>query len=218
MRLSPQSREAAVIEERNRMARDIHDTLAQGFTGVIVQLEAAKGAVARLDFADIETRIERASELAKSSLREARRSVLALRLRSLQDGTLPTALNDLLRRMTDGTPLHAELRVSGRERAIPMDWEENLLRIAQEALTNTIKYAHALTFHAVLAYGLQEVQLRLTDDGRGFDTEAQHEGLGLIGMRERADRIAGRFVIRSTRGGGAEIRVILRNPARKKVE
>jgi DNA-binding NarL/FixJ family response regulator len=91
MRLSQQSREAAVIEERDRMARDIHDTLAQGFTGVIVQLEAAKGAVARRDFADIVTRIERASELAKSSLREARRSVIAAKLseRLHADGLTP---------------------------------------------------------------------------------------------------------------------------------
>jgi PAS domain S-box-containing protein len=218
MRLSQQSREAAVAEERNRMARDIHDTLAQGFTGVIVQLEAVKGAVARFDFADIDTRIERTSQFAKSILQEARRSVLALRPHSLQGGTLRAVLDVLLRRMADGTSLHAELRVSGEERAIPMDWEENLLRIAQEALTNTIKYAQALTFRALLTYGLKEVQLLLTDDGRGFDTEAQHEGLGLIGMKERADRMAGRIVICSTRGGGTEIRVILDNPASHQVE
>jgi signal transduction histidine kinase len=213
-----QGLEAAVTEERNRMARDIHDTLAQGFTGVIVQLEAVKGAIARRDFADVDTRIERASELAKSSLREARRSVRALRPHSLQVGTLHAALNELLRRMTDGTALHAELQVSDEQRTIPMDWEENLLRIAQEALTNTIKYAQAVTFRAVLTRGLEEVELLLTDDGRGFDTEAQHEGLGLIGMRERVDRMAGRFKIRSTRGGGTEISVILTNPVSKQAE
>jgi signal transduction histidine kinase len=218
MRLSQQSREAAVAEERNRLAREIHDTLAQGFTGVMVQLEAARGAVARRDFADLARRIDRASDLAKSSLRDARRSVLALRSHSLQGGTLRTALNDLLRRMTEGTPLHAQLQVSGQERAIPMDWQENLLHIVQEALTNTVKYAQALTFRVVLDYGFEEVALMLTDDGRGFDPESKHEGFGLIGMGERVERMAGRFMIRSTRGRGTEIRVTLSTPSSKPAE
>jgi signal transduction histidine kinase len=218
MRMLQQSREAAVAEERNRMAREIHDTLAQGFTGVIVQLEAARGAVARRDFADLATRIERASDLAKSSLRDARRSVLALRPHWLQGGTLQTALNDLLRRMTEGTALHAQLQVTGKERAIPMDWQENLLHIVQEALTNTVKYAQALTFRVVLDYGFEEVALMLTDDGRGFDPGSKHEGFGLIGMGERVERMAGRLMIRSTRGRGTEIRVILSSPPSKPVE
>ena len=218
MQLSQQGWEAAVTEERNRMARDIHDTLAQGLTGVIVQLEAARGAVARHDLTDTNTRIERARELAKSSLKEARRSVLALRPSSLKAGTLHAALNDLLLRMTEGTPLRAEFRVTGEERAIPMDWEENLLRIAQEALTNTIKYAQAATFRAILGYRPDEIRLELTDDGRGFDTEAEHEGFGLIGMKERVDRMAGRWEIHSTRPGGTSIRVILGNPAANHVE
>src|SRR5208282_6189701 len=95
-RLSGQSRQAAIVEERNRVARDIHDTLAQGFTAVIAQLEAAKGATLQGDGAEITKRIERAGELARSSLGEARRSVRALRPRSLQHGTLCVALSDLL--------------------------------------------------------------------------------------------------------------------------
>src|SRR5216684_1004867 len=100
-RLSAQSRQSAVIAERNRMARDIHDTLAQGFTGVIVQLEAAKGAAARNDNLEVSKRMTQAADLARSSLGEARRSVRALRPRSLRDGTLCLAVEDLLKRMSN---------------------------------------------------------------------------------------------------------------------
>jgi signal transduction histidine kinase len=134
------------------MARDIHDTLAQGFTGVIMQLEAAKGAAARGDCGDTATHIERAGDLARSSLGEARRSVRALRPRSLKDGTLYMALEDLLKRMSNGIDLNAELRIEGEQRAIPPHWEEGLLRIAQESLTNTIKHAQARNFRVTLAW------------------------------------------------------------------
>jgi PAS domain S-box-containing protein len=209
MRLSQQSRDAAVAAERNRMARDIHDTLAQGFTGVILQLEAAKGSIAQHNLDDTSLRIERASELARSSLREARRSVLALRPRALRNGSLCDALVDLLRRMTAGTSLHATFEMKGEERVIPPHWEENLLHIAQEALTNAIKHAQARKFIASLVFGPEEIELRLSDDGRGFDPQTENDGFGLIGMKERVDRMGGKFILRSTPGRGAEIRVTL---------
>jgi PAS domain S-box-containing protein len=211
-RLSAQSRESAVIAERNRMARDIHDTLAQGFTGVIMQLEAAKGAAARGDCGGTATHIERAGDLARSSLGEARRSVRALRPRSLKDGTLYMALEDLLKRMSDGIDLNAELRIEGEQRAIPPHWEEGLLRITQESLTNTIKHAQARNFRVTLDLRADEVGLQLVDDGLGFDPQEEHDGFGLLGMKERADQIGGRFVIRSKRGVGTEILVTLKNP------
>src|ERR1700722_5064009 len=211
MRLSQQSRQTAVIAERNRMARDIHDTLAQGFTGVIMQLEAAKGAAARGDQGDTATHIERAVDLARSSLGEARRSVRALRPRSLKDATLYMALEDLLKRMSDGIDLNAELRIEGEQRAIPPHWEEGLLRITQESLTNTIKHAQARNFRVTLNLRADEVALQLVDDGLGFDPQEEHDGFGLVGMKERADQIGGRFVIRSKRGVGTEILVTLKN-------
>jgi PAS domain S-box-containing protein len=209
MRLSQQSRDAAVAAERNRMARDIHDTLAQGFTGVIVQLEAAKGSMAQQNLDDTSLRIERASELARSSLREARRSVLALRPRALRNGSLCDAVEDLLRRMTAGTDLDATFAMTGEERVIPARWEENLLHIAQEALTNAIKHAHARNFRASLFFGPEEIELRLADDGRGFDLRTANDGFGLIGMKERVERMGGKFIIRSTPGKGTEIQVTL---------
>jgi PAS domain S-box-containing protein len=211
MRLSQQSRQAAVIAERNRMARDIHDTLAQGFTGVIMQLEAAKGATKQGNLAEAANRIERASDLARSSLGEARRSVRALRPRSLRSGKLFLALDDLLKRMAEGTNLNAEFQAEGDEQSIPSDYEEGLLRITQEALTNAVKHANARNFKATLSIGTDRIQLRLVDDGCGFDPQKEHDGFGLIGMKERVDRMGGEFIIRTKQSVGTEILVVLKH-------
>jgi signal transduction histidine kinase len=208
-RLSAQSRQSAVVEERNRMARDIHDTLAQGFTGVIVQLEAAKGAAEAHDLAEALGRIERAGDLARSSLAEARRSVHALRPQALNTGTLAMALQDLLKRMTSGISLQTDFRVDGIPRAMPADWEDTLLRIAQESLTNTIKHARAGNFRMKIRFLPNSVALQLGDDGCGFEADAAHEGFGLIGMSERIVQLGGRFVLRTKPGEGTEILVTL---------
>lgn len=208
-RLSAESRRVAVMEERNRMARDIHDTLAQGFTGVIVQLEAAKGAAASNDLPGLLARIEQASEVARASLGEARRSVQALRPRALNNGTLFMALDDLLKRMSVGTSLNADFRVEGDPRPLPADWEEGLLRITQESLTNTLKHAGAESFRATLGFRVTGIQLQLVDDGRGFDITAESDGYGLIGMKERVAQIGGQFAIHTKRDEGTEILVTL---------
>jgi signal transduction histidine kinase len=114
--------------------------------------------------------------------------------------------------MTDGAPLVATCEIAGNERAIPAEWEEEFLRIAQEALTNVLKHAHAQIFKAILSYGVDEIQLQLIDDGRGFDLDREYSGFGLIGMKERMDRIRGRLMIHSTPGAGSEIRIVVRNP------
>ena len=211
MRLSQQSRQTAVMAERNRMARDIHDTLAQGFTGVIMQLEAAKGATKQGDLVEAESRIERAGELARSSLGEARRSVRALRPHSLRNGKLFMTLDNMLKRMTEGTDLNAEFRAEGDERAIPAEYEDGLMRITQESLTNAVKHANARNFKATLSVGANKIQLQLVDDGRGFDPQTEHEGFGLIGMKERVEQMNGEFIIRAKPGVGTEILVMLKN-------
>jgi len=210
MRLSQAQRESAVIAERSRMARDLHDTLAQGFTGIIMQLEAAKGANANAGESAALAHIERAEALARTSLKETRRAVGAMRSRSLVDGTLTTALDDLLKRMTCGVDLQADLVVQGESRALPAAWEEGLLRIAQEALTNTQRYARAHRFRATLSFLGPAVTLQLADDGDGFDPQAEHDGFGLIGMQERATQLLGAFTLRSRPGEGTEIVVELR--------
>jgi len=217
-RLSAESRESAVIAERNRMARDIHDTLAQGFTGVIMQLEAAKGATVQGNLAEAANWIERASDFARSSLGEARRSVRALRPRSLRAGKLFLALDDLLKRMAEGTNLNADFQAEGDEGSIPSDYEESLLRITQEALTNAVKHANARNFRATLSIGADKIQLLLVDDGRGFDPQKEHDGFGLIGMKERVDRMGGEFIIRTKQSVGTEILVVLKQQSALKPE
>jgi PAS domain S-box-containing protein len=207
--LSEQSRKTAVLSERNRMARDIHDTLAQSFTGVIMQLEAAKRAVVRGTLAGATQHLESASEMARLGLTEARRSVRAIRPRSLREGTLPMALDGMLKRMSNGTELNAELRVDGERRIIPEDWQEGLLRIAQESLTNTIKHSKARNFRATLNISIDRVELQLADDGQGFDPQVETDGFGLIGMKERADQMGGNFILRTKPGEGTELIIIL---------
>ncbi len=210
--LSKQSRESAVMAERNRLARDIHDTLAQGFTGVIMQLEAVKGALAHGDKTAVAAHVERASDLARASLGEARRSVRALRPRSLEGSSLCVALEALFDRMTRGTGLHAEFHLLGNVPKLPADWEEGLLRIAQESLTNMIRHAKGKNFRAALVVSDEEIQFRLSDDGIGFQVHAEHEGFGLLGMKERADQMGAEFSIRSTPGEGTEIQITLPRP------
>ncbi|MEO5716148.1 MAG: PAS domain-containing protein [Luteolibacter sp.] len=212
MLLTRESRQAAVMAERNRMARDIHDTLAQGFTGVIMQLQAAKGAAALGTMTDAAAHIERAEELARSSLGEARNSVRALRPQSLRDGNLCRAMEDLLKRVAGDANLTSEFHVQGEPRMMPLEWEEDLLRIAQESLTNTIKHARATTFRATLAFGEKQTHLHLADDGHGFDPLHEHDGLGLIGMQERVQRMGGNFILRSQPDQSTEITVILNHP------
>jgi len=207
--LSEQSRKTAILSERNRMARDIHDTLAQSFTGVIMQLEAAKRAAVRGTLADATQHLDRASDMARLGLTEARRSVRAIRPRALRDGTLPMALAGVLKRMSHGTELNAELRVDGEQRVVPEDWQEGLLRITQEFLTNTIKHSKARNFRATLSISIAKVELQLVDDGQGFDPQVETDGFGLIGMRERADQMGGKFLLRTKPGEGTAIIIIL---------
>jgi PAS domain S-box-containing protein len=204
-----QGRRAAVFEERNRMARDIHDTLAQGFTGVIVQLEAAEDAVSCGCRKEADDHLHRAGELARRSLSEARRSVHALRPQALQEHNLWDALKGIIKNTTFGTALHTSFAAQGRLPKLPQPWQENLLHIGQEALTNTLKYAHANNFETRLSYRARKLCLELHDDGDGFKVRDRHDGVGLAGMRERVEQMGGELKINSARGKGTKITVLL---------
>jgi len=208
-RLSAQNRESDLMAERNRVARDIHDTLAQGFTGVIAQLEAAKGALSQRKKVRASDHLDRAGELAREGLREARRSVQALRPLALEEKPLAVALKDLIERMTTGITMEAKLSLEGESRKLPPDLETNLLRIGQEVLTNAVRHAHATQFDAQLIFDSREVRLNLRDNGHGFDPAKNHEGFGLQGMRERAEEMGGQFLIESSEGNGTVISIIL---------
>jgi len=209
MRLSRQSREAAVIAERNRMARDIHDTLAQGFTGVIVQLEAAADANSDGLTKQADEHIARAGDLARGSLREARRSVKALRPQALEEKDLSGALEDLLANMTTGTELRAQLVLEGTARTLPALWGEYLLRIGQEVLTNSLRHASATQFKVHLSFLPDQVRLLFRDDGNGFEPGRKHDGFGLVGIRERVEGMNGQLTIESGKGMGTTISIAL---------
>ena len=204
-----QGQRAAVLEERNRMARDIHDTLAQGFTGVIVQLEAAEDAVSCGYRKEADAHLHRAGELARRSLSEARRSVHALRPQALQEQNFWGALKGTIKNTTAGTALHTTFEAKGKLPELPQPWQENLLHIGQEALTNTLKYAHARNFKTRLTYEAKKLRLELRDDGDGFKAKDRHDGVGLRGMRERVEQMGGELEITSSRGKGTKITVLL---------
>ena len=204
-----QGQRAAILEERNRMARDIHDTLAQGFTGVIVQLEAAEDAISRGWRKEADEHLRRVGELARRSLSEARRSVHALRPQALQEHDFWDALKGIIKNTTVGTSLRTTFEAQGKIPELPRSWQENLLHIGQEALTNTLKYAHARNFRAHLSCNGEGVHLELRDDGDGFKVKDRHDGMGLTGMRERVEQMGGELEITSSRGKGTKITVVL---------
>jgi PAS domain S-box-containing protein len=207
-----QSRQSAILEERNRMARDIHDTLAQGFTGVIVQLESAEDAIVCCRRKEANEHLRRASELARRSLNEARRSVHALRPQALQRDNFWEALKGSVRNTTAGTNLHTRFELRGKLRHLSPIWQENLLHIGQEALTNALKYAHPRNFETRLIFNSKKFRLELRDDGDGFRVMDRHDGLGLAGMRERAEQMGGTLDITSARRKGTKIVVTVPYP------
>ncbi len=206
-RLSDYSRNAAVMAERNRVVRDVHDTLAHAFTGVIVQLEAGDDAAARGLGAEAGAHIARAEAMARAGLQEARRSVMALRPQVLEGNDLSTALREMVTGMTDGTSVNSEFAQGGVSRQLPPEWDEHLLRIGQETLTNAIRHGHAQRIVLELDFSDDAVQLRLTDDGRGFDANSAFDGLGLAGIRARVSSMGGQLSISSAAGSGTTISV-----------
>jgi PAS domain S-box-containing protein len=203
--LAEKGRQAAVLEERNRMARDIHDTIAQGLMGVIVQLQAAEDATSKGYKKQARDHLQNASTLARDGLNEARRSVSALRPQALEKATFWEALQRLVKNATAGTGLRTEFRIRGKARDLSPKAEENLLHIGQEALTNALKYAHATQFDVRLSFKANEIRLELQDNGTGFNVQERQDGFGLKGMRERAEQMGATFDINSARSRGTKI-------------
>lgn len=196
--------EASILAERNRIARDIHDTLAQVLTGVVVHMEAAKVVVP--EDSKARTHVMQAHNLARDGLAEARRSVWALRPQVLEQGNLSQALESLVHGLTAGTPIKGQCTIEETRYPLPSDVETNLLRIAQEAFVNALKHAHANAVQVELTFGSQAVSLCVRDDGRGFNPELlRGKGFGLVGMRERIQSLGGQLTIASQPGQGTEV-------------
>ena len=209
-------REAAVLGERNRLAREIHDTLAQAFVGVVTFLEAAKDAAARRP-EKAQACVLDALQVARDGLDEARRSVRALRPLPLDGGDLTQALNRLAGRPDDGGPAVA-VHVHGRTRPLAAKVEEELYRVAKEALTNSLRHAKASLVSIDLTFDAALIRLVVRDDGGGFDTQLPDPPttFGITGMRERVGRIGGTLTVDSTLGGGTVVTVVV--PAEEEEE
>lgn len=197
--------EIAVLDEHNRMAREIHDTLAQAFTGISLQLEAAKNVLSIQPEAALE-RLLQAQNLAKEGIVEARRSVRALRPKALEFSDLPTALDRLVDKMMFGMGITARVLVEGEARSLDSEIEINLFRIAQEAVTNILRHAKATEAIVQLIYEADSIYLQIKDNGVGFELRSlSNQSFGLIGMQERCDRMGGNLVINSASDRGTEI-------------
>ena len=202
-------RDLAVLEERNRIAREIHDTLAQGFTGVVVQLEAVEQAMEESP-AEVSGHLGRAKSLARESLNEARRSVRALVPGALQQRSLDAVLKDEILRFEASGPEKASLRLSGEKKVLPSNIQAALLRICQESLTNVRRHAQAAQVNVELGADRETAWLLVEDDGVGFDPDAAKSsdgvgGFGLIAMEQRARLLRGSLKVTRRQGHGTRV-------------
>jgi signal transduction histidine kinase len=193
------SHETGVAAERARLAGEIHDTLAQGFTSIITLLQAADPALR-------DERLALAVRTARENLAESRALVAALVPAALAAGSLPEAVRRQVTRFTEETGVPATYRLTGDPRALPTVVEVVLLRAAQEALTNVRRHADAHEVAVLLAFAAGGVRLVVRDDGRGFDTAAA-AGFGLPGMRSRAEQVNGTLTLHSDPDTGTLIEV-----------
>ncbi|MFC4013622.1 sensor histidine kinase [Nonomuraea purpurea] len=208
LRQSAQNKMLGVLEERARLAREIHDTIAQGLSGIITQLEAAEQAMpapGTPDLPAVRRRIALAKELARDNLHEARRSVDALRPGPLQDARLDAALAQVAERWSRTSGVSATVTVEGTSRPLPGEVGATLLRAAQEGLSNAAKHARAGRVAITLTYMDDEVTLDVYDNGRGFDPGARGSGYGLAAMHERARGVGGTLTVESAPGEGTAL-------------
>jgi signal transduction histidine kinase len=209
-----EARYEAALEERTRLAREIHDSLLQGVTGIALQLRAALPRLSGGSELATES-IRRVVELAESTSRDARQAVWDMRAPSLVEKPLPMALEEAVRRIAGTVAL--DFAVEGTPRPLLGEVEDTIFRVGQEATLNVVKHAEASRISVTLAYRRSAVSLTITDDGNGFQSgraSGAHGGRwGVLGMRERAGRIAASFAIRSAPGRGTT--VTLRAPTER---
>jgi signal transduction histidine kinase/ligand-binding sensor domain-containing protein len=202
------ARYSAVLAERNRIAGEIHDTLAQNLAGIALQLDSVAMQLADMP-AGLRERMDQACNLTRYSLAEARRAVADLRSEELEQRDLAAALPEIASKLTAATALQTRIEVLGAPRRLNPMAEKNLLRIFQEAVANVVKHAQARNLEIKLSYATDCLTLWVRDDGSGFDTSkiiplgVGH--YGLTGMRERAERIGGRLILKSKEGEGTEL-------------
>jgi len=198
----------AILSERNRVAREIHDTLSQSLGAISVQLELARTRAGEIS-AEARNHLSVAHKLTRAALAEARESIWNMRSQVLEKCDLGEALEGILMQMTEGTAVKPEIEVEGARRRLPPVVENNLLRIGQEAITNASRHAKPASIKVRLSFEGRAVRLSVEDDGIGFEPGAkpdgQRRGFGLVGMQERVELLGGTVEIASSPGHGTRI-------------
>ncbi|CAG1006256.1 partial Sensor histidine kinase LiaS, partial [Anaerolineae bacterium] len=208
--LFARSGEIGAVEERNRLAREIHDTLAQGLTAITLQLETADALLeTNADTERVRKAIQQAMTLTRANLEEARRSVLDLRAAPLEGKTLAQAVADLLENWSKTAEVQTHLEIEGGRRSLPVRIEAGLYRVVQESLTNIRRHAHANTVTIRISMTPENVYLMIEDDGYGFDpSNIPQEGrYGLIGLNERVKLLGGTLNLQSNPNSGTRVEV-----------
>jgi two-component system NarL family sensor kinase len=207
-RLFARSAQLGAVEERNRLARELHDTIAQGLTATTLQIESAD---ALLDLGSNAERaresLRRALSITHSNLEEARRSVLDLRAAPLEGRSLSEALKALVNEWEAETGAATRFQAVNGRRPLPPRVEAALYRICQEALTNVARHAEAERVTIRLIATTEQVQLIVEDDGRGFDASEAVDRHGLVGMNERTRMLGGTLDLRTRPGAGTRVQV-----------
>lgn len=210
-RLAEEAQQAALLQERTRMAREIHDTLAQAFGGILMQLQAVTY-FATTQPEKARTHLLTAQALAQDGLAEARRSVWTLYLETAEYEDPSQMIAKFIEQTTPGQSAHISLAIEGTPYRLHPDVGLNLLRIAQESITNALRHAHAQTVQVHLNYSPQTVELKVCDDGCGFEPQLPSGGFGLLGMQQRAARIGANWHLVSHVGQGTTITVRIAQP------
>ena len=213
--LFEQARELAMLGERNRMAREIHDTLAQGFTGIVIQIEAAEQVIEDSP-EEVSGHLIKAKSLARESLQEARRSVWDLLPRALEGHSLEGALEGEVKSFPATSEQKVFFALSGTKRQLPGNVEAALLRVCQESLTNVRRYSDATEVEVSLGFDADSVRLWVRDNGIGFQYESVREkaegrlgGFGLPGMEQRVQLLGGTFSVKSETGEGTLVEAVV---------
>jgi ligand-binding sensor domain-containing protein/two-component sensor histidine kinase len=204
-----ESRFKAVLAERNRIAREIHDTLAQGFVAVSVQLQIVRRMLSQSAEAAGQ-HLDQAEELVRAGLDDARRTIWELRSQNSENQDLASQLMQMSERVTASTEIKTHVEAHGAYHPLPARTEGELLRIAQEAVTNTVRHAQATHIDIQLHFSRRRVKMIITDNGRGFstDTPSITDGhFGITGMKERAQQIGGSVTVTSKQAEGTEVQV-----------
>jgi signal transduction histidine kinase len=203
----------AVLDERERLAHEMHDTIAQSFAGIGFQLQAIRNNLAD-QVSPVQRQLDLACDLVRHSHEEARRSITTLRPESIDSIGLMPALDSCARRMVDGGAVRLNVSVSGDARAIPLRISDTLFRIGQEAIANAVRHARPRTVNIVLRYEGSSVRLVVEDDGIGFVDRGDSLGFGVRGMRKRAEAISAAFQIVSSHERGTRVQVTAALPPR----